>query len=517
MSKIIIIGSGIAGLTTALKLKLAGENVLVLTKEYPTRSQSSMAQGGINASYGEDVANHIADTLRSSASLGDLQTITTMCEASSEAIAFLDSIGVVFSRSSSGGIAVRQMGGALAKRAHYAEDYTGLKILHTLYDQALFHGIEMQSEKFLLEVLTTNKHGTNKCVSGVSVLDLRSGEVEVHRSSRIVLATGGYARLYGRHSTNSVASCGDGIAAALRAGAKLSNMEFVQFHPTALRGSSILISEASRGAGGILVNSSGERFIDELASRDAVSKAIDEEQKAGKEVFLDLRHLGEEFIATHLPQEAKLAKLHEGVEASKDLIPIKPAAHYTMGGVMVDSECKSSLDGLWCVGECADHGVHGANRLGGNSLLELVVFGDITAKSVAKTKPIDLSDVDLNKLDLNSYFGKPTINFYDVQASLSEIFYEKVGIVRDAKSLDEALEFIARCKADLANMGVSDASKIYNTNLRDFLSFINLLDVGEAAARSALLREESRGAHTRSDFLATKESFAKSTIIGGES
>jgi succinate dehydrogenase / fumarate reductase flavoprotein subunit len=494
-SDVLIIGAGGAGLMAALSAKESGANVRVITKEYPTRSQTCMAQGGINAALGnvshDSVEDHVKNTLKSAHGLADEEAVRFMCESAVEAVEWLDSIGVCFSRTEDGKIAQRTLGGASAPRACYAQDYTGLKILHTLYDRCNAEGIEMLNERYLLELLKSD----DGSVCGATFLNIRSGEVEEHMAKAVVLATGGYSRIYDKNSTNSTASSGDGIAAAYRAGAELIDMEFVQFHPTGLKNSSILISESARGEGGYLLNSKGERFTNELAPRDEVSRAINTEMLKGEEIFLDIRHLGEKFIQESLPQERKLAKLYENVDPVYDLIPIKPVAHYTMGGIYVDKNSQTSLDGLFACGECANHRVHGANRLGGNSLLEIVVFGKQAGVNAAKSAQYKEAVSSKNSIldDIKDY--KNEIDFYEVKKRVGDLFYKNVGIVRKKSELQSALDEIKELKSKLHLMGVSDTSKIYNTNLVEFLEFRNILDICEVVAQSALKRDVSCGAH----------------------
>ena len=498
---VLIIGAGGAGLCAALAAKDAGVDVKVLTKEYPTRSQTCMAQGGMNAALAnvsdDSIEAHIANTLKSAHGEADEEAVRYMCSEAPNAVAWLDSIGVCFSRTKDGKIAQRTLGGASAPRACYAQDYTGLKILHTLYDRCLQKDVEIVSERFLLDLL--QKEDGSIC--GALMLNIRSGEVEHHFAKSIILATGGYSRIYDKYSTNSTASTGDGIAAAKRAGAKLLGMEFVQFHPTGLKNSSILISESARGEGGYLVNFKGERFTNELAPRDEVSRAINAEIQKGEEIFLDIRHLGEKFIDENLPQERKLAKLYENVDPVHDLIPIKAVAHYTMGGIEVDNKSQTSVSGLFACGECANHKVHGANRLGGNSLLEIVVFGREAGKSAANFTFCDDKSgggYDCKKSEnfLNAVKEFTNeINFYEKRDAVGALFYNKVGIVRRKSELLAAKEEIERLKELLPMMGVKDTAKIYNTNLTEFLEFRNMLDVCEAVVNAALARDESCGAH----------------------
>ena len=496
ISDVLIIGAGGAGLRAALAAKESGVSVRVLTKEYPTRSQTSMAQGGINAALGADdsVEAHIANTMKSAHGEADAKAVAFMCSSAPEAIEWLDSIGVCFSRTPEATIAQRRLGGASAPRACYAQDYTGLKILHTLYDKALEAAIEIENDKYLLELLKS----ASGSVCGAKVLDIRSGEVLEYRAKAVILAGGGYSRIYHKNSTNSTASTGDALAVAQRAGAKLIDMEFVQFHPTALKNSSILISESARGEGGYLLNSKGERFTDELAPRDEVSRAIDAEIKKGEEIFLDIRHLGETFIDEGLPQERKLAKLYENVDPVDALIPIKPVAHYTMGGIVVDNRSQTALSGLFACGECANHRVHGANRLGGNSLLEIIVFGkEAGANAAAFAKEHSLeSAVSSEKSfyeEIESFSNES--DFYDAREALGDMMYEKVGIVRTKEELLSARTFVQSLQEQLPQMGVQDKSKIYNSNLIEFLEFKNMLDVSLSVIEGALLREVSCGAH----------------------
>jgi succinate dehydrogenase / fumarate reductase flavoprotein subunit len=506
MAKVLIIGGGGAGLVSALSAHEAGAEVVVMTKTLPTRSQTSMAQGGMNAVLGSDdsIVAHIADTLKSSAGLGNESRIAFLCENAPDAVRWCNTIGLPFSRDASGEIARRRLGGASAPRACHAQDYTGLKLLHTLYDQCLKAGITFMNERFLLNIIVDE--ATNRAL-GATCLNVPTGDVEEIRADSVIIATGGYGALYGKYSTNSVGSTGDGIAAAIRAGARLADLEFIQFHPTALKSSSILISESARGAGGYLVDEQGDRFTDELAPRDVVARAIHDEIIKSGGVYLDIRHLGEEFIDHELPQERKLARLYEGIDPVSDLIPIKPAAHYSMGGVEVDDACMTNVSGLFAVGECANHKTHGANRLGGNSLLELVVFGRHCGKNAAEfgEKKPAVSVLRNNQLSKDTHFISEAmsfsnqIDFYEKQETLSEIFYTNVGLVREDAGLKAVLNVIRQMQKELPLMGPKDKSKIYNTNLIEFIEFCNKIELSEIIVVSAINRSESRGAHYRAD------------------
>ena len=497
-TEVLVIGAGGAGLTAAIHAKENGADVVVLTKEYATRSQTCMAQGGINAALGnngeDSVEDHISNTLKSAHGMADELAVRHLCQEGVKAIEWLDNIGVCFSRTADAKIAQRSLGGASAPRACYAQDYTGLKILHTLYDRCMALGIEIKNEKFLLDFLVEDES-----VYGVSVLDMRSGEAQTYEANAVIVATGGYSRVYDKHSTNSSASTGDGIAAALRAGAKLKDMAFIQFHPTGLKSSSILISESARGAGGHLLNSKNERFVDELLPRDEVARAIHTQIQNGEEVFLDIRHLGEEFIDEELPQERKLAKLYEKVDPVNELIPIKPVAHYTMGGIEVDINSSTNIQGLFAAGECANHKVHGANRLGGNSLLELIVFGKEAGKNAAKYAKNFNKTRSVLQIQEPSFHKESSINFYEIKEELGDLFYTKVGIARKEQELLEVQERLQSIKAQLPLMGIVDESKKYNTNKLEFLEFLNMLAVCEQVVSEALEVRVSCGAHYRVD------------------
>jgi len=526
MIDVLIIGSGGAGLTAALSAKAAGASVLVVGKAYPTNSQTSMAQGGMNAALanvGEDsIDAHIADTIKSARGLCDEAMVKQMCSDAPEAITWLESIGVPFSRldndkSGIHTIAQRQMGGASAKRACYAQDYTGLKILHTIYDTCLKENIDFLDEHYLLNLVIREE-----TVRGATFLDIRTGVVKQINAKSVIIATGGYGSIYHGYTTNAYGSTGDGIAAAIRAGGAVSDMEFIQFHPTALKSSSILISESARGEGGYLVNTDGERFIDELKPRDEVARAIYEQFKKGQEVFLDVRHLGEEKLMELLPQEVALCKLHEHVDPAKELIPIKPVAHYTMGGIDVNTKLEiRGIKGCFAVGECSNAKVHGANRLGGNSLLEITTFGKYAGENAyTYTQENTIMEADNTQEEYDQemidilYNKEPTINFYEKRDMLGTLFYEAVGIVRVNTSLHIALEEILAMQAELGQMGLADKSRTNNSNLIDLLEFSNALLLAPSIISSAIARDESRGAHYKVGFESQDdENFSKNIIL----
>ncbi len=531
MIDLLIIGSGGAGLTAALAAKAKGASVLVVGKHYPTNSQTSMAQGGINAALGnsgeDSIETHIADTLKSSRGLCDEVMIRTMCEKAPETIEWLESIGVPFSRNKASKVAQRQLGGASHKRACYSQDYTGLKILHTLYDTCLKEGIEFLDEHFFLNLVTHKQEDVKLAplVGGATFLDIDTGEIKQVDAKSVIIATGGYSSIYHGYTTNAFGSTGDGVSAVMRAGGHLSDIEFVQFHPTALRHSAILISESARGEGGHLLNSKNERFVDELLPRDIVARAIYDQITKGEEVFLDIRHLGEEKLMELLPQEVHLCKLHEGVDPLTELIPIKPVAHYTMGGIDVDRSLEvRGIKGCFAVGECSNAKIHGANRLGGNSLLEIIAFGKIAGENAlrfAQTTDDTLTDDKQVKKDrslIDKVFQYSNqINFYEKRDLIGKTFYNNAGIVRNESGLKSALMQIQQIHKELPSMGIGDKSKKNNINLVDFIEFCNALELSEILLISALNRKESRGAHYREDFPEqSDESFATHTLAWSE-
>ena len=525
MIDILIIGSGGAGLTAALKAKEEGLNVLVLSKTYATHSQTCQAQGGINAELinnpNENTKEHdsiedfINDTYKASHKLGKLKNIKTLCTNSKETISWLDSIGVPFSKDKNNHIAQRKFGGTKAKRTCYSSDYTGLKILHTLYDQCIKEGIEFLNEHLLLNLIVEKDQ-----VKGVTALNILDSKVIEIASKCVILASGGYAGLYHNFTTNSYASTGDGIALAFRAGAKISNMEFIQFHPTALENKNILISESARGEGGYLVDEKGTRFIDELKPRDEVARAIFEKNQKKEKVYLDLRHLGKEKINEIMPQERRLVYDFLKLKMEEDLIPINPSAHYTMGGILTNEETETSIKNLFACGECSQSGIHGANRLGGNSLLEITTFGKIAGLNAAKrskdiltyNKPTN-QQFEKDKKKIEEYFTKDKKNdFYEIKKELGKLFFNKVGLFREEEELQEALDYVNIKEKEIETYSIDDKSKIYNKNLIDLLEFRNSLTLCKAIIKSAQERKESRGAHFRNDFKEEKEEFDKISI-----
>lgn len=518
MYDVIIVGSGGAGLTAAISAKKQNKKVLVITKTLPTHSQTCQAQGGINAVLYEDndsVQTHIEDTYKGSSYLASKEAIEFLCKNAKDAINWLDEIGVPFSRTNNGKISQRKFGGTKKIRTCYSSDYTGLKILHTLYEKSIKDNIEYLAEHILLNLILDEYKQT--CV-GVIVLDIQTTQVKEIFSKSVVLATGGYAGIYSNKTTNSISNTADGLAIAYRNGVKLSNMEFVQFHPTTLKDTNILISESARGEGGYLLDSNLNRFIHELSTRDEISRAIATKINNGENIYLDLRHLGVEKINKFMPQERRLALEFSNIKLEEEILPIEPASHYTMGGIKTNLNGQTNIKNLYAVGECAQADIHGANRLGGNSLLEIIVMGKIVGQFAAnnyiKPEYNISSTLNKNEIAINNIFdSKNEINFYKIKDELSNLLFNKAGIFRSKESLLEVLDLILLATKNIENTGISHKSKVYNKNLIDFIEFRNILEISRLTVLCALHRNESRGSHFRTDFDTINETLNKNTII----
>ncbi len=527
---VLIIGAGLAGLRTALEIALEFD-VAILTKVHPLRSHSVAAQGGINAAIGENDSweQHAFDTIKGSDYLADQDVVEMLTKNAHAAVYENERWGTAFSRTEDGKIAQRPFGGAAFPRTCYAADRTGHNLLHTTFEQTLRMGIKIYDEWFVTSLVCDNDR-----VVGFTALDIRTGQIEGFAAKAVVLATGGFGRVYSK-STNALINTGDGCSLALRIGVPLKDMEFVQFHPTTLYGSSILITEGARGEGGFLLNKNGERFMNkyapekmELAPRDIVARGIQTEILEGRGiedayVHLDLTHLGKEKIMERLPGIREIAIHFAGVDPIDEPIPIVPGQHYSMGGVHCDGYGRTSVKGLYAVGECACMSVHGANRLGGNSLLETLVFGAIVGKEILNyvkvvsspsEKHVEEEVFKVRTRIQEMIFQEVGESPANIRRELGETMDRSVGVFRNARELEIALHKIRELRERFKNVAIGDTDSKFDYALIRTLELENMLYLAEAITLGALERKESRGAHWRTDYpVRDDKNFLKHTLI----
>ncbi|KTC70188.1 succinate dehydrogenase flavoprotein subunit [Legionella birminghamensis] len=553
----VIIGAGGAGMRAALQLANSGLKVALLSKVFPTRSHTVSAQGGITAALGnadeDDWRWHMYDTVKGADYIGDQDCIEYLCKTGPEAVYELEHMGLPFSRMDNGRIYQRQFGGQSknfggeqAARTCAAADRTGHALLHTLYQQNLRAKTHVFSEWYALD-LVKDAHGR---IAGVTAICIESGEVVFYQTRICILATGGAGRIY-QSTTNAHINTGDGFGMAVRAGLPLQDMEMWQFHPTGIAGAGTLVTEGCRGEGGYLINKDGERFMEryaprvkDLASRDVVARAMALEIRAGKGfdpqgvdyVKLKLDHLGADLIKARLPGIRELSIKFAGVDPIVEPIPVVPTCHYSMGGIPTNihgqvithrNGMDHVVEGLYAVGECACVSVHGANRLGGNSLLDLVVFGRAAGLHVEELwQSNQLPDMpyvtdDEVALSLARYQRWQDAKEGDspavLRAEMQRVMQEDFGVFRTGQVMAEGLHRLDALKERLANACIKDKSKVFNTEMISALELDNLMATAYATAQSALARTESRGAHSREDFPQRDDAnWIKHTLYFGE-
>jgi succinate dehydrogenase / fumarate reductase, flavoprotein subunit len=529
----VVVGAGGAGLAAAIQLAGSDAHIACVTKLFPSRSHTGAAQGGIAASLGNTEEDHwqwhMYDTVKGGDYLVDQDAAEILVKDAIDAVISLEHMGLPFNRTPEGKIDQRRFGGHTrnngegpVRRACYAADRTGHMILQTLYQNSIKHKVNFFDEHHLVDLLFTDD---GQCC-GVVTYELKTGELHVIQSKAVIIATGGAGRIF-KITSNALASTGDGIGIAYQRGVPLMDMEFLQFHPTGLRKLGILVSEAARGEGGIVRNNDGEAFaaryaptMKDLAPRDMMSRFIWQEIHEGRGingedyVLLDISHLPREVIDEKLPDVTDFARVYLGVEPTKEGIPIQPTAHFTMGGLptnvdgqVISDPAGTVIPGLYAAGEAACVSVHGANRLGTNSLLELVVFGRRAGNQAMR---------DMDKLGFVGLPGNPTAQVEEridailsrkkgervarLRAEMQQEMTDNMSVVRDEAGISHALDRISTLKDDYRRVTVDDKGKIYNTELMEALELEHMLDVAEVMAHGALARQESRGAHFRNDF-----------------
>ncbi|AEH37192.1 FAD-binding protein [Halopiger xanaduensis] len=576
---VIVVGAGGAGLRAAIAAHEAGADTAIVSKLHPVRSHTGAAEGGINAALqeGDDWELHAYDTMKGSDYLGDAPAVETLAKNAPEETMNLEHWGMPFSREEDGRVSQRPFGGLSYPRTTYAGAETGHHLLHTMYEQVVKRGIQVYDEWYVMNLVTTDEDDPkDRECHGVVGYDVQSGTIEGFKANNgVVLATGGPGQAFD-HTTNAVSCTGDGHAMAYRAGAPLEDMEFIQFHPTSLPSTGVLISEGVRGEGGILYNSEGERFMfeygyannsGELASRDVVARAELTEVGEGRGiedeyVHLDMRHLGEDRIMDRLENILHLAEDFEGVDGLVEPMPVKPGQHYAMGGIEVDENGQTCVNGLYAAGECACVSVHGGNRLGGNALPELIVFGkragqhaageDLGAPEIRTGYGDDVEDDDTElpvqpgSAGLDTASGVAAdggvtadaegmleravererervdrlmdrdsgVQHSEIRAKLQQAMTDYVNVFRTEEGVKKALKIIRECREEYQNVYVDDPSRTFNTDLQQTYETRNLIDVAETIALGALVRDEFRGAHWRKEHQERKDDeWLKHTLI----
>jgi len=539
---VLIIGSGGAGMRAALEAaKQKGLKVAVMTKMVPTRSATCMAQGGINGAARhtdekDSPASHAFDTIKGGDYLCDQDAVDFYTERAPEVLWELDYSGIAFNRKDDGRFDQRKMGGSTYSRTAFSADITGHAVLHTMFEQCLKHEIDFISECQLLEIVTAKGK-----FSGVVAMDMRSGNIMPIPAKSVIVATGGYGRAYWVRTSNPFSSTGDGIAACFNVGIPVKDPEMVQFHPTGLAVNGVLLSEASRGEGAYLLNKDGERFMAryapkamELGPRDLVAQAIEKEINEGRgigeglssAVYMDFRHLGRAKIMERLPQVYQLALEFEGVDIAEQPVPIRTSCHYSMGGIdVIDYKtCATKMPGVFAAGECSCISVHGANRLGGNSLVEILVFGKSAGAGAAEYAKSNNYEENKEALQSavegwNKKFSEATgrstgPSIASIRDKMALTMWNNAGVFRTEPGLTQAFADISALQEEYKQCAVGDSSKTFNISFMNYVELGNLLVLAKVIISGAMARKESRGSHSRVDFPKRDDkNFLQHTLI----
>jgi len=514
---VLIVGAGLAGMRAAIAARTGGANAAIISKVHPVRSHSSAAQGGINAALtdrGDDWEDHAYDTIKGSDYLGDQDAIEVMCRSAGQSLIDMEHMGVTFNRDDEGKLGTRAFGGQRRARTFFVGDFTGQGLLHVMFEQLIKSGVQRYEEWFVTSLIIEEGQ-----IAGVTALEIRTGKLHAIRAKSVIFCTGGCGRLF-EPSTNALIVTGDGMSLAYNAGAKLMDMEMVQYHPTTISGSGVLLSEAARGEGAYLRDKNGERFMEkyapnmmELASRDVVSRSEQTEINAGNGingcVLLDCTHLGEKLIMEKLSQIRELGIDLTGKDMIKEPVPIRPGMHYLMGGIKTDIDGQTDLHGVYAAGECANVSVHGGNRLGANSLLDTIVFGERSGAHAAYfargQSYINVNENEvvareeqrlqgmLDRPDNGDRWGK-------IRLAMGDSMNRNVAVFRDKEGIEETIQELQGLKTRYGGVPVHNKGKVFNTDLIFALELGFMLDCAEAIAVSALERKESRGAQFRIDY-----------------
>ena len=514
---VLVIGAGLAGMRAAIAAQAGGANTAIISKVHPVRSHSNAAQGGINAALtdrGDEWEDHAYDTVKGSDFLGDQDAIEIMCKSAGQALIDMEHMGVTFNRDDEGRLGTRAFGGQRRARTFFVGDFTGQALLHVMFEQLIKSGIRSYEEWFVTSLIEQDDR-----VCGVMALEIRTGQLHAIRAKSVIFCTGGSGRLF-EPSTNALIVTGDGMALAYNAGARLMDMEMVQYHPTTLAGSGVLISEAARGEGAHLLDKNGYRFLEkyapnmmELASRDVVSRAEQTEINAGNGVngcvYLDCRHLGGDLIMEKLSQIREIGIDLAGTDMIHEPIPIRPGMHYMMGGIKTDVDGQTNVPGIYAAGECACVSVHGGNRLGANSLLDTIVFGQRSGDhAAAATRNAEFAHFDVEAAEtrererIQQILDRPQNGdrVGAVRLGMGQTMNTNLAVYRHQAGMEETLHELRSLKERYAHVPVDNKAATFNTDLIFSLELGFMLDCAETITVSALERRDSRGAQARTDY-----------------